>query len=185
VAVDGTLELAPGAELTAEQWRQIVTLPPTIAKLTKVTSIKLWGNYLVRIPPEIGAMASLRKFEPYTSYRLHWFPYEITRCRQLRDSSVSTRALYGNRKYRPPFPRLAPPTLRERGPTRPCSVCEQPFEDLERFRVWISLRVATDVLPLLVNACSAACVDRLPAPPENYVAGPHRGGLELDQPPTY
>jgi hypothetical protein len=72
----------------------------------------------------------------------------------------------------------------ERGPIRPCSVCEQPFEDLQRFRVWISLRVAGDVLPLLVNACSAACLERLPAPPEGYVPRPHRGGLELEQPPT-
>jgi uncharacterized protein (TIGR02996 family) len=183
-ATDGTLRFSPRAELTAEQWRQIVTLPPTIAKLTAVTSMELYGSYLVRIPPEIGAMASLRSFTPYTSYRLHWFPYEITRCRQLRGSTVSTRALYGNYKYRYPFPRLSPPVSREHGPVRPCSVCDRPFEDLERFRVWISLRVGGDVLPLLVNACSAACVDRLPAPPEGYVNGPHRGGLELAQPPT-
>jgi hypothetical protein len=128
-------------------------------------------------------MTSLRMFTPYTSYRLHWFPYEITRCRELRSSTVSTRALYGNYKHRPPFPRLTPPAPREHGPIRPCSVCDQPFEDLQRFRVWISLRVASDVLPLLVNACSAACVERLPAPPEDHVAGPHRGGLELAQPP--
>ena len=83
-------------------------------------------------------MTSLRAFEPYTSYRLHWFPYEITRCTQLRGSTVSTRALYGNFKFRPPFPRLTPPVPREHGPLRPCSVCDRPFEDLERFRVWIS-----------------------------------------------
>lgn len=50
----------------------------------------------------------LLAFEPYTSYSLHWFPYELTRCMNLRDSTVSTRALYGNIKYRPAFPRLHP-----------------------------------------------------------------------------
>ncbi len=47
---------------------------------------------------EERAVASLRVFEPYTSRRLHWFPYEITRCTSLRRSVVSTRALYGNYK---------------------------------------------------------------------------------------
>jgi hypothetical protein len=42
--------------------------------------------------------------------------------------------------------------------------------------VWISLRVATDVLPLLVNACSAACVSALPSGAEDYVQLPHTGG---------
>src|SRR5690606_3992417 len=130
-AVDGTLRFQPGPELTAAQWRQIVTLPPTIAKLTAITSMDLYGSHLVRIPPEIGAMTSLRSFTPYTSYRLHWLPYEITRCRALRNSTVSTRALYGNYKHRPPFPRLTPPGPREHGPIRPCSVCDQPFEDLQ------------------------------------------------------
>jgi uncharacterized protein (TIGR02996 family) len=171
-----------GDALSGEQWRQIVTLPPTIAKLTSVTSMTLYGSHLVRIPPEIGAMTSLRSFIPYTSYRLHWLPYEITRCRALDDSTVSTRALYGNFKFRPPFPRLLPPTPIERGPGRSCSVCDRQFEDLQRFRVWISLRVATDVLPLLVNACSAECIERLPAPPEAYLPGPHRGGVDLEQP---
>src|SRR5262245_53642548 len=123
-------------------------------------------------------MTNLRDFTPYTSYRLHWYPYEITRCRALRSSTVSTRALYGNFKFRPPFPLLASARPHEHGPIRPCSVCDQPYEDLELHRVWISLRVATDVLPLLVNACSAECIARLPTPPESYVQHPHRGGRD-------
>lgn len=184
IADTGARQFKPRPELTAEQWRQIVTLPATIAKLTQVTSIELYGSYLVRIPPEIGQMTSLRELTPYTSYRLHWFPYEITRCRALRSSTVSTRTLYGNFKYRPPFPRVLPATSRTQGPMRPCSVCSRMYEDLELHRVWISLRVATDVLPLLVNACSAACVDSLPAPADGYVPTPHRGGLSVEQPPA-
>jgi hypothetical protein len=51
--------------------------------------------------------------------------------------------------------------------------------------VWISLRVATDVLPLLVNACSTACVQALPAPAEGYVQQPHAGGAHVQQPPAH
>ena len=68
----------------------------------------LYGSNLVRIPAEIGAMTSLEEFTPYTSYRLHWFPYELTRCPRLVRSTVSSSALYGNFKYRPPFPNWCP-----------------------------------------------------------------------------
>jgi hypothetical protein len=50
--------------------------------------------------------------------------------------------------------------------------------------VWISLAVATDVLPLLVNACSAECVAALPPPRSGYVPTPHTGGPDLVQPTT-
>jgi hypothetical protein len=42
--------------------------------------------------------------------------------------------------------------------------------------------VATDVVPLLVNACSQNCIDVLPTPEEGYVPYPHSGGLDLKQP---
>jgi len=180
-AAKGREEFTPIRHVAHDEWRTIVTLPPTIAKLTSVTRMVLYQSWLVRIPREIGEMTSLSDFHPYTSYRLHWFPYEITRCRALADSTVSTRTLYGNFKFRPPFPALEPP--RDRGPMRPCSVCDRPFEDRREYRRWISLEVATDVLPLLVNACSQACLDRAGTPPEGYVATPHRGGPDLVQPP--
>jgi len=163
---------APLREL--EDSHLIVTLPPTIAKLTAVTELILYGSNLVRIPPEIGRMTRLRSFVPYTSYRLHWLPYEITRCPKLVDSTISTRALYGNFKYRPPFPELA--TAAYPAVTRACSVCDRTFHDTGEHRVWISLRVATDVVPLLVNACSTGCLERLPTPPEGYIGRAHRGG---------
>jgi hypothetical protein len=156
-----------------------VTLPASLAKLKAVRSLMLYGSHLVRIPPEIGQMTSLEKFTPYTSYGLHWFPYEITRCKNLTKSTVSTRALYGNYKYRPQFPNLK----FERGPSgQTCSVCDRaapPFR-----QVWISLRVATDVLPLLVNACSDECVGALPGAADGYVPMAHRGGTHIEQPPA-
>jgi uncharacterized protein (TIGR02996 family) len=182
-ADDGRTTFHPSQEMDREQWEKLRTLPASIAKLTKVERLTLYGSTLVRLPPEIGEMASLIEFFPYTSYRLHWFPYEITRCRNLRKSSVSTRALYGNHKYRAEFPQLKPPKLAEgiAAAERSCSVCSRRFEDRGEHRVWISLRVATDVLPLLVNACSDACIGALPQPPPGYVSEPHRGGPNVKQ----
>jgi hypothetical protein len=152
----------------------------------------LYGGNLVRIPPEIGAMTSLEEFTPYTSYRLHWFPYELTRCPALRRSTVSTRALYGNHKTRPPYPALTSPAadLADLDPgvwgttaIRTCSVCDQPVGGADLRQVWIALRTSgADVLPLLVNACSAACVAALPPPAEGYVRTPHTGGPTVVQP---
>jgi uncharacterized protein (TIGR02996 family) len=197
-AADGREKFEPLAGMPESDRSQILTLPTTIAKLKAVKSIQLYGSYLVRIPPEIGEMISLESFDTYTSYRLHWYPFELTHCRNLQLSAVSTRAIYGNYKHQPPFPRLTPqapmasgriepkrlPLKRQdlRG-TRSCSVCGQQFEDLRHHRVWVSLRVATDVLPLLVNACSEECVSRLPKPPDGYVQFPHKGGLNVKQPP--
>ncbi|MET8446156.1 hypothetical protein [Streptomyces sp. NPDC005209] len=103
-AADGREEFKPLAELPAHERRRIITLPASIARLKAVRHLVLYGSNLVRIPPEIGAMESLEEFTPYTSSRLHWFPYELTRCPNLRRSTVSTRWLYGNFKLRPQFP---------------------------------------------------------------------------------
>lgn len=179
-ARDKREEFSPLREMTPEQWTQIVTLPPSIATLKSVKHFILYGSSLVSIPPEIGEMTSLEQFSPYTSYRLHWFPYEITRCRNLERSTVSTRALYGNFKYRPPFPKL--PQRHDSYTPRTCSVCDSPFGSSAPLQFWVSLRVATDVLPLLVHACSQACLSKIPTPHEGYVQALHQGGLELDQP---
>ena len=193
-AADGRAVFKPFVELSAAERRQVVTLPPTIAQLTDVKHLVLYGTNLVRLPAEIGAMRSLEVFEPYTSHRLHWYPFELTRCTRLRDSTVSTRVLYGNFKFRPPFPTLrAVTTVAEAhfdrldpgtwgaDAVRSCSVCNGPV-DHELHQVWISLAVATDVLPMLVNACSAACVAALPAPRPGYVPTPHLGGPDVVQP---
>jgi hypothetical protein len=147
-----------------------------------VKVLSLYGSHLVRIPPEIGEMANLEEFDPYTSYRLHWFPFEITRCKKLKRSRVSTRALYGNYKYRPPFPRL--PSISADLTPAFCSVCQGPFTKNGPYQVWVSLRVATDVLPLLVHACSGKCIQDLPTPPSGYVPRPHQGSSEVEQPAT-
>ncbi|YCK37908.1 hypothetical protein ACNF49_28790 [Actinomadura sp. ATCC 39365] len=198
-AADEREVFKPLAELAADQRRQVVTLPPTIAELTSVKHLVLYGSNLVRIPPEIGAMRSLEEFTPYTSYRLHWFPYEITRCPGLRRSTVSTRALYGNYKLRPPFPLLPAAAAGAQGigledldpgvwgaaTIRTCSVCDRHIDAGNLRQVWVSLRTSgADVLPLLVNACSTTCVEALPEPAEGYVQTPHTGGPGVEQPPA-
>ncbi len=142
-------------------------------------------------------MESLESFEPYTSHRLHWFPYEITRCKSLKESTVSTRSLYGNYKYRPPFPRLHSGTvpadtldLAHLSPgtwgvdsATTCSVCHGALGTAGLRQAWLSARVATDVLPLLVTACSEDCIKGLPLGAEGYVRTAHRCGIGVEQPP--
>ncbi|MGW4873909.1 leucine-rich repeat domain-containing protein [Streptomyces chartreusis] len=191
-AADGREEFRPLPELSPDERRQIVTLPTSIGRLTAVRTLVLYGSNLVRIPPEIGGMTSLEEFSPYTSRRLHWFPYEITRCTRLVNSTVSTRSIYGNYKYRPPFPQLLAPSdaaldLNSLAPAwgttaaRTCSVCTGPISAQGPHQGWLSRVVATDVLPLLVNACSQACLDTLPTGAKGYIPRPHRGGA-IEQP---
>jgi len=182
VREEGSDELNPMVGIGSEKWEQIVTLPKSIGTLKSVKVLSLHGGHLVRIPPAIGDMTNLEEFDPYTSRCLHWIPYEITRCKHLTRSRVSTRCLYGNYKYRPPFPRL-PQILPVLAPAT-CSVCGGPFSQEQLHQVWISLRVATDVLPLLVHACSEKCIENLPKPASGYVQRPHFGGLGLEQPPA-
>ncbi len=172
--------------LGRDEYKQVITLPATVAKLTSVKTLNLYHSNLVRLPPEIGKMSALERFEPYTSYKLHWFPFEITQCRNLTQSVVSTRATFGNHKHRPPFPDLNHPensaALAQATPSQ-CSICQGPLDVGRVHRRWISLWVATDVLPLLVNACSAECLEQLPQTPDEYFDGPHTGGHHIKQPP--
>jgi hypothetical protein len=175
-------EFSPGRQMPSELWSQIITLPASISKLTSVRRLYLYGSHLVRIPPEIGGMANLEELDLYTSYRLHWMPFEVVRCLQLKKTRFSTRALYGNYKHRPPFPRLNTPGSKSNTLPDNCSVCRKPLAPDATLQVWVSLRVGTDVLPLLANVCSDDCIRRLPRPARGYVDHPHTGGLDLIQP---
>lgn len=183
IAENGDEEFSPGEYLGHELFTEIYTLPETIAKLKKVKKLWLYGSKLKRIPPEIGQMESLEYFDPYTSYDLHWFPYEITYCKNLKDSRISTRTLYGNYKNRMGFPRLDHNPVRYYGDKMNCSVCRKEITYEETNQLWISLRIGTDIVPLLASLCSKQCEEALPMPPENYVQSPHKGGSNLKQPP--
>ncbi|MER7694406.1 hypothetical protein [Streptomyces sp. NPDC097610] len=101
---------------------------------------------------------------------------------------MSTRALFGNYKLRPPFPQLqsSPDTVADLEPgnldpqswdataIHNCSVCDRAIGEGGLQQVWISLRMATGVLPLLVSACSSACVAALPVSARERL--PARGG---------
>ncbi|MCU0353218.1 MAG: leucine-rich repeat domain-containing protein [Cytophagales bacterium] len=184
VTTEGLDEFSPLEELGPELFCQICTLPEAIANLKKVKKMWLYGSKLKRIPPEIGKMESLEYFDPYTSYDLHWFPYEIMHCKNLKDSRVSTRVLYGNYKNRMMFPSLEQNPVRYLGHTVKCSICRKEMTYEQTIQLWISLWVGTDVLPLLANLCSEECTAQLPQPPKGYVRFAHKGGSELKQ-PTY
>jgi hypothetical protein len=187
-AIDtGVEDFAPLQGLSSPERAKVITLPASIGRLVRVRKLNLFSSHLVRIPPEIGEMHSLADLDLYTSYRLHFLPFEILYCSNLRKSCFSTRALYGNYKYRPPFPDLThsdnAPALAEVTPTI-CSVCDVPLDRAAVIRRWITLGWGTDYLPLLVNACSEACIESLPPPPAGYVQYPHVGGAQLVQPPA-
>ncbi|WP_185140299.1 MULTISPECIES: leucine-rich repeat domain-containing protein [unclassified Chryseobacterium] len=183
VAEDGREEFSLAEELGYDLFSQIHTLPETISKLKKVKKVRLYGSKLKRIPPEIGEMESLEYFEVYTSYDLHWFPYEITHCKNLKSSIMSTRAVYGNYKNRMGFPDLNQNPVRYSGETVQCSVCRKTMSYEQTNQLWISLWVGIDVMPLLANLCSEECTNALPQPPENYIQYAHKGSSALQQPP--
>ena len=189
IAESGSDEFVPRAALGNELFAQIYTLPETISKLKKVTKIGLYGSALKRIPPEIGEMESLEYFDPYTSYSLNWFPYEIMECKKLKDSRISTRALFGNYKNRKEFPSLKNNPIRYFGETVKCSICKKEITYQEIEQLWITLRTGTDTIPLLANICSSNCRLQIPEIDlENssypYLKNPHKGGSDLSQPPT-
>lgn len=164
----------PSAQMPWEEWMKLIALPKEIETLDKVEEIRLYGSHLRRIPPEIGKMAALRNLDVYTSYSLHWLPYEIRRCKHLQDSRMSTRALFGNRKTRLPFPILSKPIAALMPSV--CSICEGSFEKLEPRPVWTTQRIGTDIVPLLAHSCSRDCTNAIPDSPPRYFPRPHKGG---------
>ncbi len=172
--------LEPSALIPPDSWSGVIALPPNISELKTLRELRLYGSHLRRLPPEVGRLSALCELDIYTSYSLHWLPYEVMRCAALRESRMSTRALYGNIKTRLPFPRLAGPidTLMP----QTCSVCDQPFGDHAVRLLWTTQRIATDVVPLLIHSCSSDCTDQVPDAPEGYHLRPHRGGGDVGIP---
>lgn len=182
LARSGAEHLAPGAYIAWKHWQHVITLPREVAALKRVRELHAYGSNLRRLPPEIAQMSFLRKVDIYTSYALHWLPYEITRC-VLHSTRMSTRTLYGNKKTRLPFPRLSGPVDVLLSET--CSVCELPFEGRLPQVYWTTQRIGTDDVPLLIHGCSKSCIDSVPSAPPGYVARPHKGGSESTLPPDY
>lgn len=183
IAVNGSDEFVPREALGDDLFSQIFTLPESIGNLKKVTKIGLYGSNLKRVPPEIGQMESLEYFDAYTSYDLHWLPFEIYNCKKLKDSRISTRALYGNYKTRMGFPRLKNNPVKYFEDKLKCSVCQKELTYETTNQMWITANVGTDVIPMLANLCSKKCERSLPKSPENHVQSPHKGGADLIQPP--
>jgi hypothetical protein len=178
-------EFAPFRGMKWEIRSDVITLPPTIGKLKSVRRLVLTSSCLVRLPAEIGDMENLVQLDAYMSYRLHWLPYEVTRCFRLDETVFSTRALYGNYKFRSAFPRLDSPILSTAGvdlenlpPDRhgapaitTCSVCRTPLKPAGLYQAWISLNVGTDVLPVtgqrVFRDLSATASSRFPGNRQN------------------
>jgi hypothetical protein len=179
----GSEEFSPRDKM-GDLFLDIHTLPESIAKLKRVKKVWLYGSNIKRIPPEIGEMESLEQFDPYTSYGLHWFPYEIINCKKLKSSRISTRALYGNYKNRMGFPSLKSNPIRYHHKTVNCSICKKTMSYELTDQYWVSMSIGTDVVPLLTNVCSEVCKTSIASPSNDYIQFPHKGGSELKQPLT-
>jgi hypothetical protein len=171
----GSEVFEPSAHIPWDDWLNVITLPPSLGDLAAVRQIRLYGSPLRRLPSEIGRLKALEDLDIYTSQCLHWLPYEITRCTNLRRSRMSTRALYGNKKTGLPFPILSRPMEALLPST--CSICDRSFNGVTPHLLWITLRVGTDNAPLLVHSCSEECTHSLPAPSPGYHPRPHQGGM--------
>lgn len=178
-ARNGTQDLILNRHMDIADYKALNTLPKSIAKLKDLRKLVIYGSQISCIPREIMHCHNLEVFDPYTSYRLHWFPYEISKC-NLIDSTISTRALYGNYKLRSPFPNLNKEKWIWSHGDNYCSVCLGNSEALDQY--WISQRIGTDVVPLLASVCSMSCLSALGDPAQGYVAYPHTGGELLTQP---
>ena len=174
-AEDEVEEFHPSKELGIEVWEHIRSLPKEIAKLTKIRHLMLYGSNLQRLPQEIGELKSLERFTPYTSYSLRWFPYELIQCENLIESIVSTRALFGNKKNKKPFPSLVGNPVKYFGGNK-CSICKKEEVDNEFEQYWISTKVGASTLPLLAIICSEGCYNKLVKPDPNSFPYLHKGG---------
>lgn len=184
LADEGAEEFSPRELIGDKYFLDLHTLPSSISKLKKVKRLYLYGSNLKRIPPEIGEMESLEYLDLYTSYELFWLPFEIIECKNLKESRISTKVLYGNYKNRKGFPKLNNNPITYESKLIKCSVCKKEIYPEQHDQLWISLKIGTDIVPLLVNLCSKHCEYSLPKPPEMYVPYPHKGGHDLKQPLT-
>eukprot|EP01102_Stenamoeba_stenopodia_P006473 TRINITY_DN1773_c0_g3_i1.p1 TRINITY_DN1773_c0_g3~~TRINITY_DN1773_c0_g3_i1.p1 ORF type:complete len:353 (+),score=71.56 TRINITY_DN1773_c0_g3_i1:66-1061(+) len=98
------LEHLPLLEELVFSYYPLPELPPEVCKLTKLKKLCLYGSKLYCVPQEIGQLKNLVDFDPYTSYHLHWLPYEIEQC-PIKSLRISTRSLYGKTL---PYPQLPP-----------------------------------------------------------------------------
>jgi hypothetical protein len=155
------------------------------ARVKKFFVLSFFFRHTTPLTPKSGLIGSVKLcFDDHGSFVI--FRSVSVRPKHLFDLYFdhyylfNTRCLYGNYRYRPPFPRL--PQISPALVHATCSVCGGPFSRGQIHQAWISLRVATDMLPLLVYACSEKCIEDLPKPAFGYLQRPHFGGLELEQP---
>ena len=93
--------------LNIAEWCHVTVLPEAVLRMkSHVKRLRLYGSHIQRIPAWIKQLTMLEEIDPYTSYGLHWFPFEIVHCEKLRSSRVSTRAYYGNEKNALGYPQL-------------------------------------------------------------------------------
>jgi len=165
------------------------TFPSFVWKMRSLLRLECYSTLIEAVSPDIGKLTRLSYFSVYTSYGIHFLPYEITRtC--CEKTHISIRSLYGGRRRLalprlPAFPadmaplfelalrRVAlartlqidslPAELKEKlKHLIECSVCSEPFSADRIFAVWAVFSI--DFVPLLARCCSRTCVDAISLP---------------------
>ena len=153
---------SPGAGDSPEGWPDR-SVPSTIAGThnhPRVRAAEVSG--LIAIPLRLADQAAL-PFSPVHLEAAPLTPSPIAKCLELTDSGVTpatctatTRPHALSRLAAEAPDRLDPATVQ---------LYDGPFPSSRPIQRWISLWVATDVVPLLVHSCSDRCIDALPQPP--------------------
>ena len=175
LARTGAPDFWPGKHIGWDHFRQIHKLPASIAKLKEAKRVILDGTQLRRIPTEVGEMESIEDFDIYTSYQINWLLFEISRCKKLKESTMSIRTLYGNYKTNLRFPSLENQQVYDEGKVTRRSICNEEITDAPLDQYWLTLRIGTDDAPLLVTVCSQSCYFELPSSSIGYYSGSHKG----------
>jgi len=133
-AKKGIRKLILSEHMDRADYNALNTLPASISKLKDLRELDIYRSQISFLPRQIMHCENLQIFTPYTSYRLHWFPYEMTKC-NLKQTTISTRALYGNYKLRSPFPDLSKEAWIWPDGDDFCSVCLKKGTSLDQY--WI------------------------------------------------
>jgi len=165
------------------------TLPDEISALTELQHLHMYGSKLTKVPRCIECLKNLYELDLYTSYALHYLPYEVTRCSALADSRFSIRALFGNGKTNMALPllpdwqaasqsgvgagevyallqrcgclSLEAETVMSFLDWNRCSVCKRWYLHDAGSYTWSHCHIGTDTQALLAFCCSARCAKQV------------------------
>jgi len=136
--------------------------PKIVTEIKSLEYIKFTLTKIEHIPRDIYKLSNLMYFETYMNYSLHYLPFEIVHCANLKSYTISRRARYGVSPH--VYPKLEPLPLNLTQPPEPkkdfCSVCLKSCA--VTYQLWTERIIGQyDKMPLLVHVCSNQCLSKI------------------------